>query len=146
VNKPSSCEHLSHFFNLPLSEVDFQQFQNLELLSDIQLEDANDIWGTTIPTQQQKLMGPWWDSISTTFPSNGCGNPLASPSTVSFWLLLKDRSSKRNILRRKSKFLESYSCVLYQNDVEETRDHLFLNCPFAIACWGLLCVDFTAPR
>jgi hypothetical protein len=43
-------------------------------------------------------------------------------------------------------FLESYSCVLYQNDVEETQNHLFLNCPFAIACWGLLSVDFTPPR
>ena len=36
VNKASSSEHHSHFFNLPLSEVAFQQFQNLELLlSDI---------------------------------------------------------------------------------------------------------------
>ena len=43
-------------------------------------------------------------------------------------------------------FLESYSCVLYQNDVEETQDHLFLNCPFAIAYWGVLSVDFTPPR
>jgi hypothetical protein len=65
---------------------------------------------------------------------------------VFFWLLLKDILRTRNIMRRKNMFLESYSCVLYQNDVEETQNHLFLNCPFAIACWGLLSVDFTPTK
>ena len=38
VSKACSSEHLSHLFNLPFSEVAFQQFQNIELLlSDIQL-------------------------------------------------------------------------------------------------------------
>jgi hypothetical protein len=62
---------------------------------------------------------------------------------VFFWLLLKDRLSTRYILRRKNMILESYSSVFCQNDVEKTRDHLFLNCPFAIVCWGLHGIDFT---
>jgi len=31
--------------------------------------------------------------------------------------------------------LESYSCVLCNGQVEETIEHLFLDCPFAFAAW-----------
>lgn len=50
---------------------------------------------------------------------------------VFFWLLLQEKFSTRNILRRRQMFLESYNCVLCQEGVEENRDHLFLNCYFA---------------
>ena len=35
-------------------------------------------------------------------------------------------------------FLESYNCVLYQQNIEETNAHLFLNCQFAKICWSLI--------
>ena len=35
-------------------------------------------------------------------------------------------------------FLESYNCVLCQEGVEESRNHLFLICTFARECWSLL--------
>jgi hypothetical protein len=57
---------------------------------------------------------------------------------VLFWLLLKDRLSTRNILKRKNRALPSYDCVLCQLQLEETLEHLFLHCPFAISCWNLL--------
>jgi hypothetical protein len=57
---------------------------------------------------------------------------------VFFWLLLKDRLSTRNILQRKSMTLPCYDCVLCTANIEETLEHLFLHCPFATACWGLL--------
>jgi hypothetical protein len=44
---------------------------------------------------------------------------------VFFWLLLKDRLSTRNILRRRNQALPSYECVLYNLHVEETLEHLF---------------------
>jgi hypothetical protein len=44
---------------------------------------------------------------------------------VFFWLLLKDRLSTRNILRRKNLHLDSYHCVLCQLSVKETGQHLF---------------------
>jgi hypothetical protein len=44
---------------------------------------------------------------------------------VFFWLLLKDRLSTRNILRRRNKALPSYECVLCNLHVEETLEHFF---------------------
>lgn len=35
-------------------------------------------------------------------------------------------------------FLESYNCVLCQEGVEESRNHLFLICTIARECWSLL--------
>jgi hypothetical protein len=34
--------------------------------------------------------------------------------------------------------LESYNCELCQSATEETMFHLFLECPFAKSCWGIL--------
>jgi len=34
--------------------------------------------------------------------------------------------------------LESYNCVLCQNTVEESTQHLFLSCQFAKDCWNLI--------
>lgn len=57
---------------------------------------------------------------------------------VFFWLLVQDRLSSRNILRRKNMHLPSYTCVLCSSNCEETVGHLFMNCEFARSCWGLL--------
>jgi hypothetical protein len=43
------------------------------------------------------------------------------------------------MLRRRDKFLgESCNCILCQNGVEETIEHLFFDCPFAITRWFVL--------
>jgi hypothetical protein len=43
------------------------------------------------------------------------------------------------MLRRRHKFLEEgYSCVLCQNGMEETIEHLFFDCPSAAARWFVL--------
>jgi hypothetical protein len=57
---------------------------------------------------------------------------------VFFWLLLKDRLSTRNILRRKNMHLDSYNCVLCPLLTEGTVEHLFLGCQFAKECWALI--------
>jgi hypothetical protein len=57
---------------------------------------------------------------------------------VFFWLLLKDRLSTRELLRRKNMVLEEYNCVLCHSAPEETLLHLFFHCPFAMACWNFL--------
>lgn len=64
--------------------------------------------------------------------------PCQPKHKVFFWLLLKDRLSTRNILRRRHMNLESYNCVLCNNSVEETLEHLFLHCNFARQCWSSL--------
>ena len=35
-------------------------------------------------------------------------------------------------------FLPSYNCVLCTNNTEENLEHIFLRCPFAKACLGLI--------
>lgn len=62
---------------------------------------------------------------------------------VFFCLLLKGRLSTRNILRRKNRVPPSYDCVLCQQQLEETLQHLFLSCPFTIGCWGFLHLAIT---
>lgn len=68
-------------------------------------------------------------------------NPCQPKHKVFFWLLLKDRLSTRNILKRRNMHLESYNRVLCLQNTEETIQHLFLQCPFAVQCWHILNVD-----
>jgi hypothetical protein len=68
-------------------------------------------------------------------------NPCQSKHKVFFWLLLKDRLSTRNILRRKKMTIDSYNCVLCSYSVEETIEHLFPSCNFAKQCWNLLGIN-----
>jgi len=49
---------------------------------------------------------------------------------VSFWLLLKDILSIRELLRR-NMVLPAYTCVCWSLSVEESLVHLFIHCLFA---------------
>lgn len=60
---------------------------------------------------------------------------------VFFWLLIKDRLNTRNLLRRRNMPLNSYNCVLCNMLVEETSNHLFLDCSFARMCWANIDID-----
>jgi hypothetical protein len=59
-----------------------------------------------------------------------------------FWLLLRDRLSTRNILKRKNRVLDDYNCPMCNSSVEETSEHLFLSCPFATWCWRFIYVSW----
>jgi hypothetical protein len=63
------------------------------------------------------------------------------------WLLIRDRFSTRNILRRKNMQLDDYTCVLCNSGHEETSFHLFFECPFSQACWDTIPInwDLNAP-
>jgi hypothetical protein len=61
-----------------------------------------------------------------------------SKHRVFAWLLVQDRLSTRNILRRKGITLESYNCEFCHVAHGETTQHLFWECPFAQQCWGIL--------
>lgn len=52
-----------------------------------------------------------------------------------FWHLLRDRLNTRNLLRRKNRNLDDYSCPLCSTGSEETCFHLFFECPFSQQCW-----------
>lgn len=54
------------------------------------------------------------------------------------WLIMKDKLSTRELLRRKNMELQDYNCVLCNNAVEESLLHLMCTCPFAQTCWAWL--------
>jgi hypothetical protein len=65
---------------------------------------------------------------------------------VFFWLLLKDRINTRDLLRRKTTALDSYTCDLCILQKLETTAHLILICNFAKACWQSIGVTFISTR
>ncbi|WVZ76722.1 hypothetical protein U9M48_024674 [Paspalum notatum var. saurae] len=66
---------------------------------------------------------------------NGYGRARQPKHKVYFWLLLKDRLSTRDLLRRKTMQLPTYECVLCSNRVDESVQHLFLSCSFSQLVW-----------
>jgi hypothetical protein len=54
---------------------------------------------------------------------------------IFFWFLLKDRLGTRDLLKRRNMELEDYTCVLCDRQADESAEHLFLSCPFAMDCW-----------
>lgn len=62
-------------------------------------------------------------------------SPYHPKHKVSFQLLLKDRLTTRNILRRKHMVLPSYDCTICFPGMDESVEHLFWICPFAKQCW-----------
>jgi hypothetical protein len=131
--------------NLPLSTEAFNQLQYVEsIIEHFPLTDQQDIWnsirGTFSPSRAYKfLIGhrkvhqayKWlWSCF------------CQPKHKVFFWLLLKDRLSTRDILRRKNMQLESYNCVRCSLNTEETSNHLFLSCPFAKECWNSISISF----
>lgn len=42
--------------------------------------------------------------------------------------------------------LETYTCVLCLHSIEETTEHLFLQCQFAKECWSLLGITIQADQ
>jgi len=75
--------------------------------------------------------------------SIGFGNQVTLANTNFFaWLLIRDRLSTRNLLRRKNMYLEDYNYVLCHNGPEETCFHLFFECPFSSDCWNSININW----
>jgi hypothetical protein len=134
---------VSDLFHLPLSDEAFAQFHSLQLLLQNQQNIAGTdrwayIWGNETFSSRRayrQLLGePEPQPLFTKIWKSSCQHN----HKVFFWLLVKDRLSTRNILRRRQMHLPSYSCVLCSINHEETVDHLFLECDFARSCWSLI--------
>lgn len=138
VNSFQSHEHIHELFNLPLSEIAFQQLQTLQdIRHQLHLSDYHDIWtpvwGAFSAARAYKfLLGH--NQIPQAF--KWLWETFCQPKhKIFFWLLLKDRLSTRNLLKRRNMHLDSYDCALCMNATEETLEHLFLGCTFASSCW-----------
>lgn len=138
-----NSEDLLDCFKLPMSRAaynEFLQLQNkLDLMTPIRQEGKDKwvfIWG------QQEYASSRYYQYSFKFirPHRTIlwiwKTKCVPKIKVFAWLLLNDRLNTRNILRRRKKFLQSgYNCVLCQNGVEETSEHLFFDCPSASSRW-----------
>ena len=138
-------EDVNQLFHLPISEIAFGQLQRAQQdLKVTQLNENKDIWkfnwGSRFqsPKAYKELIGH--SQIHNTY--KWLWDCFCQPKhKVFFWLLIKDRLSTRNILKRKNMVLDSYNCVLCNENVEETVEHLFLHCNFATQCWNFLNLD-----
>ena len=143
VQKALEVEPFHRMFHLPLSEEAFQQMELLhQLLQEQYFSDSTDlwhyIWGSPLFSSKKAYLHltghAQVHAVFSWLWKSSCQNK----HKVFFWLLLKDRLSTRNILRRKTMVLDSYACELCNTGQEETLEHLFFQCPFAVSCWNLL--------
>lgn len=135
-------------FHIPLSEEAFVQYvELLNLISEMPHSNDSDrweyIWGTgtfSCTNAHKHLKGQ--RKIHPAFNwlwKSAC----QMKHRIFFWLLLQDKLSTRERLRRRNMILDDYNCVGCGSAHEELVEHLFLKCPFAVQCWALLNLDST---
>jgi hypothetical protein len=139
VNMAFSMQSIFDLFNLPLSLPAFNQVQQIhQIMEATAVQEEHDIWTLTggatkfsAAKAYRKLIGHQQiDPIYKWVWKNFC----QPKHRVFTWLILKDRLSTRNILRRKRMQLDSYNCELCSRGADESIEHLFLHCPFAQDC------------
>lgn len=143
LQRMANFDDLTRLFHLPLSEPAFEQL--VQLAQDIQnsvFSEEHDVWTYIWGSRHfsssriyshligKRVVHPAFKWIWKTF--------CQKMHIVFFWLLLRDRLSTRNLLKRRNMELPEYNCVLCASLHEETQEHLFLDCHFAQACWHLL--------
>ena len=138
-----SRENILNLFHLPLSQQAFDQLTQLQQdLQQLTLNDNNDHWTCiqnsgrfTVAKAYRHLSGHRIIHQSYNWIWNcSCQNK----HKVFAWLILIDRLSTRELLRRKNMELEDYTCVLCTSSAEESLFHLVIDCPFASTCWNWL--------
>jgi hypothetical protein len=132
----------TNLFALPLSVQAFEELNEIQAwCQDFQREQSSNdarsfCWGTEQYTSAKfykYIFGAIPEDISLKFIWKSRCLPKLK---VFAWLLLMDRLNTKDIMKRKSWTIESDEyCVLYDTCVLETRDHLFFECPYALACW-----------
>jgi hypothetical protein len=139
----SAIEDPDELFHLPLSTQAYAQFQQLNsIIANITLQAGNDVWSYI-----------WNSGIFTS--SKACLNQVGTRQVHAafkwlwksscqpkqkffFWLLLQDRLSTHDILKRRNMELQCYDCVLCHLGTEESLMHLFFFYPFSMSCWNTL--------
>ena len=132
---------LDHF-NLPLSMIAFQQFEELvSLLNQRQMTDDKDRWPLTNNAKfsAKKVYNIMATTIAAPPPFSWIWKSCVQlKHKIFFWLLIQDRLNTRDLLGRKNFYIEDKSCVLCHNDINESRTHLFFGCEFSQIFWWKL--------
>ena len=138
INDRNLLEH----FHLPLSMVAFQQSES------VSAEFTN--FSTSIAPDRWVLRNEAKFSVQKVYAALAPVTQAPAPflwiwkSCVQlkhnffFWLLLQDRLNTRDLLTRKTFYLEDTACVLYSDDLMEYMQHLFFGCDFSQSFWWRL--------
>jgi hypothetical protein len=143
-----SANDISDIFHLPVSPEAFQQFQQVQhLTQQMNLsQSTNDVWtfqwGDLYTSR--KYYKFVYRSISPPAPFSWIWKSKLWPKLKVFsWLLLVDRLNTRNMLKRRHLNIgNDYSCPLCSSGEEETLEHLFFSCPFSVSCWDMLNINW----
>lgn len=117
-------------FHLPLSQVAFEQFQEMLLLVDnLVLDHLNDTWvsaGAWHGFSAIRLYNVLIDHIEIHAAFSWIwGSCCQYKHKIFCWLLIIDGLNTRAMLERKSFHLPSFVCVLCSRNEVESRDHFF---------------------
>ena len=138
----------SSIFQLPLSVEAFDQYQDmLASLQNYSIQDHPDTWqypaaarSYSVANTCRILLGEFQAIPAISWLWKACSQ---LKHKIFFWLQINDRLNTRELLLRKSFFIEDYNCVMCDQYVVETRDHLFFHCNFAKLCWRYLCHNWS---
>lgn len=141
--KLQTQEEISLLFHRPLSYQAYTQFNMVQEMinSRVATEDKDQwLYSWTSPQYSSRkmyklLMG---SSSAHIIFKNLWSTACRLRHKIFYWLLLQDRLNTRNLLHRKSMFLQDYNCAICSEGTEETLVHLFWNCPFSLLCWDHL--------
>jgi hypothetical protein len=141
-----ASEDLLDCFRIPMSRRAYNEFLELQIeLTNLasSLSDENDKWTFIWGNQNYSSSRFYQYHFRAIQPHRSVlwvwKTKCVQKIKVFGWLLLNDRLNTRNILRRRKKFLEEgYNCVMCQEGVEETTDHLFFKCSSAVSRWFAL--------
>lgn len=144
-------EDLTGLFHLPLSQEAHEQLNLMqELVTNPTPALVKDVWSYIwkkeefIPTRSYQAQINHLDipnSIKWLWES--C---CQLKHKFFFWLLLIDRVNTRAMLQKRQFHVPSYNCIMCEDNVLETRDHLIFHCKFAKTCWKYICPTFSAKQ
>lgn len=147
VHQVLQHEYLEDLFHLPLTVQAFQEFEIMEDLCDTlrgsECRDCTDTWSYIWGNERFIVAKAYSSMIGIkVVPQHfqWIWNSSCQPKhKVFFWRLLHDRFNTRNLLRRKTFHLDNYYCATLNCQQEETLQHLFWTCCFAVQCWDIIC-------
>jgi hypothetical protein len=140
INTPNTAE----LFHLPLSVQAMHEYNALlHLVHTTQLSQDKDNWIVTDNGSGYKVSSAYrsltkYDPVipAIKWLWKSC---CQDKHRVFFWLLIHNRLNTRALLQRKNFYMTDYTCIMCNQAVTETRDHLFFTCPFAQHCWQYMC-------
>jgi len=148
VKEVSEAEYLEDLFDIPFSQQAAVEIEDLRLLiQDFDLPGGLDqrifCWGNS-KYSAAKLYKLAFQNVQAPAVFRGVWKSKVTPRVKFFvWLILLDRLNTKNMLVRRHFNVQPNSlCVLCEDGIEETIDHLFFDCSFAKKCWDKLCINW----